>query len=40
MGILNSIFGKKKKNSTTQDVKVEPEFYDQKPVVSAESIKV
>lgn len=37
MGILNSIFGKKKKDSTTQEVKVEPEFYDQKPVVSAES---
>ena len=37
MGILNSIFGKKKKDSTTQDVKVEPKFYDQKPVVSAES---
>jgi len=36
MGILNSIFGKKKKDSTTQEVKVEPEFYDQKPVVSAE----
>ena len=37
MGILDSIFGKKKKDSATQEVKVEPEFYDQKPVVSAES---
>ena len=37
MGILNSIFGKKKKDSTTQEVKVEPDFYDQKTVVSAES---
>ena len=37
MGILNSIFGKKKKDTTTQEVKVEPDFYDQKTVVSAES---
>ena len=37
MGIFDSIFGKKKKDSATLEVKVEPEFYDQKPVVSAES---
>ena len=36
MGILNSLFSKKKKDSATPKVKVEPEFYDQKPVVSAE----
>lgn len=37
MGILDSLFSKKKKDSATPKVKVEPEFYDQKPVVSAES---
>lgn len=38
MGILNSIFGKKKKDSTTPEVKVEPKIHDyQKTVVSAES---
>ena len=37
MGIFDSIFGKKKKDSATPEVKVEPNFYDQKPVVSAES---
>lgn len=37
MGIFDSIFGKKKKDSATPEVKVEPDFYDQKPVVGAES---
>ena len=37
MGIFDSIFGKKKKDSATPEVKVEPDFYDQKPVVSVES---
>lgn len=37
MGIFDSIFGKKKKDSATPEVKVEPDFYEQKPVVSAES---
>lgn len=38
MGILDSIFGKKKKDLTTQNVKIEPKIYDyQKTVVSAES---
>ena len=37
MGIFDSIFGKKKKDSATPEVKVEPNFYDQKPVVSVES---
>ena len=37
MGIFDSIFGRKKKDSATPEVKVEPDFYDQKPVVSAES---
>jgi len=38
MGILNSIFGKKKKDSATPEVKVEPNINDyQKTVVSAES---
>lgn len=37
MGILDSLFSKKKKDSATPKVKVEPEFYDQKSVVSAES---
>jgi hypothetical protein len=38
MGILDSIFGKKKKDSATPEVKVEPKIHDyQKTVVSAES---
>lgn len=37
MGIFDSIFGRKKKDIATPEVKVEPDFYDQKPVVSAES---
>lgn len=38
MGILDSIFGKKKKDSATLEVKVEPKIHDyQKTVVSAES---
>lgn len=38
MGILGSIFGKKKKDSATPEVRVEPSIHEfQKSVVSAES---
>lgn len=40
MGIFDSIFGKKKKVSTTPAVKVEREIYDQKPVVSADKREI
>ena len=40
MGIFDSLFSKKKKDSTTPKVKVEPNMHDyQKTVVSAESIE-